>query len=201
MQAADGNLVLYAGSSPLWATGPCGSRSVAVLQSDGALTISRGGVLRWTSGTEGFPGAVARLVDGGRFEIAHEGRVVWSSETGYSGDRLRAGKTMGQGGCLRSRDGRFRLGFESGSLGIRGPVGSTWRLRRRAAAVVGARLDADGDLVVIDASEAVVASLGSGGLGGDCLVLQDDGNLVAESGGRAVWSRVTGRIGGGGGAR
>lgn len=85
MQADDGNLVLYMGTTPLWATGAVGD--ALVMQTDGNLvnyagngSVVTGGSL--PSNTQGWNGAHARLQNDGNFVVYSAGNTpLWSTGT------------------------------------------------------------------------------------------------------------------------
>jgi hypothetical protein len=80
----DGNLVLYEGTTPLWATGTQGtSPGQAIMQTDGNFVLyNSAGVPLWSSGTQGNPGASLAIQDDGNLVIyTTGGGGIWSSNT------------------------------------------------------------------------------------------------------------------------
>jgi hypothetical protein len=81
----DGNLVLYRGHTPLWATGTTQrSSAVAIMQQDGNFVVydSTGAPL-WSTVTGGRPGSVLRVQDDGNLVLySRDGAALWSSNTG-----------------------------------------------------------------------------------------------------------------------
>ena len=80
----DGNLVLYMGATPLWASGTDGTGgSSADMQGDGNFVLYDGaGVPLWASGTDGNPGAYLAIQNDGNLVVyATDGRALWSSGT------------------------------------------------------------------------------------------------------------------------
>lgn len=80
----DGNLVLYEGTTPLWAAGTQGtSPGQAIMQTDGNFVIyNSAGVPLWSSGTQSNPGASLAIQDDGNLVIYTTGRGgIWSSNT------------------------------------------------------------------------------------------------------------------------
>ncbi len=80
----DGNLVIFANGTPIWATGTNG-RSGAWLgmQGDGNLVMYHNGVAVWATGTN--PNSDVRLVmqtDGNLVLYTPEGRALWCSKCG-----------------------------------------------------------------------------------------------------------------------
>lgn len=80
---ADGNLVLYQGTTPLWATGTSGSSYYAQLQADGNFVVyTASDVPVWASGSSGNPGSYLSIQNDGNMNILNQtGQAVWSSNT------------------------------------------------------------------------------------------------------------------------
>ena len=80
---SDGNLVLYEGGTPRWASGTDGAApGFVIMQSDGNLVVYDGGeVPRWDSGTAGRSGAYLVITNSGTLKIvAADGvTVLWQS--------------------------------------------------------------------------------------------------------------------------
>jgi hypothetical protein len=80
----DGNLVLYQGSTALWAANTVGKGAVeAVMQGDGNFVLSNSaGKAIWTSGTAGNDGAALSVQDDGNVVIySAAGKALWSTGT------------------------------------------------------------------------------------------------------------------------
>jgi hypothetical protein len=80
----DGNLVLYDGGTPLWASGTNGRPvGVCIMQGDGNLVIyARGGQPIWSSDTWQHPGSRLVVQDDGNVVIYRpDGTPVWSTNT------------------------------------------------------------------------------------------------------------------------
>ncbi|MBS2554694.1 lectin [Catenulispora sp. NL8] len=81
----DGNLVLYEGSTALWASGTAGKASAnAIMQGDGNFVIyDTGGSPLWSSGTAGNSGAYLTVQnDGNTVIFSSGGATLWSTGTG-----------------------------------------------------------------------------------------------------------------------
>ena len=80
----DGNLVLYDGQTPIWATGTNGQTvSQAAMQADGNLVlVGPGGTVVWEARTAGHAGARLVLQDDGNAVVsAIDKRPLWSTGT------------------------------------------------------------------------------------------------------------------------
>ena len=80
----DGNLVLYEGGTPLWATNTVGkSTAFAVMQGDGNFVLyNTTGKPIWASNTAGHPGAFIVVQNDGNLVIYDSSsRVLWASNT------------------------------------------------------------------------------------------------------------------------
>ena len=81
----DGNLVLYEGSTALWASGTAGKASKnAIMQGDGNFVIyDTSGSALWASNTAGNNGAYLTVQDDGNTVIySSSGSALWSTNTG-----------------------------------------------------------------------------------------------------------------------
>ncbi|MGF1426129.1 LysM peptidoglycan-binding domain-containing protein [Kitasatospora sp. LaBMicrA B282] len=84
MLQPDGNLVLVADGSPLWASGTDGSGVVeARMQQDGNFVVyDSSGSAKWSTGTEGNDGAYLELDGDGNLTVrTGDGGVLWESGT------------------------------------------------------------------------------------------------------------------------
>jgi hypothetical protein len=80
----DGNLVLYNGGKPLWASGTSGQQIANLsMQPDGNLVLyNTSGQAVWSSGTSGNPGAFLALQpDGNLVLYNNSGQAVWNTHT------------------------------------------------------------------------------------------------------------------------
>jgi|GEM_PF-1213307 len=81
----DGNVVLYAGSSPLWSTGTVGkSTAQFVMQGDGNVVLYQGnGRAAWNTATHGQGTAALVVQDDGNVVVyGPNWRVLWQTRTG-----------------------------------------------------------------------------------------------------------------------
>lgn len=82
VQQANGNLVLYFGTSALWASYAFGSNFTTYFQSDGNLvTYSPSGAV-WNSRTNAFGARLALQNDGNLVIYDLDDKVVWTTNTG-----------------------------------------------------------------------------------------------------------------------
>jgi hypothetical protein len=76
----DGNVVMYEGSRPIWASGTSGRATTAlIMQGDGNLVLYDGGHPVWASGTHGHAGGFLGVQDDGNVVIYSGGRAIWST--------------------------------------------------------------------------------------------------------------------------
>ncbi len=81
----DGNLVLYQGATPLWATGTVGANTAqAIMQGDGNfVTYDGAGAPLGATNTAGNPGAALAVQDDGNLVVySSSGQALWASNTG-----------------------------------------------------------------------------------------------------------------------
>lgn len=82
---SDGNLVLYAPTGPLWASGTHGQPGFCAMQGDGNFVVyNKAGQPRWASNTNGKPGAWLLVQNDGNMVIySVTGKALWASNTAY----------------------------------------------------------------------------------------------------------------------
>jgi hypothetical protein len=75
----DGNLVVYCGGTPRWASNTFGTPGYAVFQGDGNLVVyDAGGTPRWASNTAGQGGSIMKLYNDGNIGIYRaDGSNLW----------------------------------------------------------------------------------------------------------------------------
>lgn len=79
---SDGNLVLYYGTSVLWASMTFGSGHFMSFQADGNLVIYNASAAVWSTGTDGHPGAELKLQNDGNLVIyLATGPMLWNTVT------------------------------------------------------------------------------------------------------------------------
>ncbi|MGI8459131.1 MAG: hypothetical protein ACR2LI_13600 [Propionibacteriaceae bacterium] len=167
----DGNLVLYDGGHPLWASGTNGRPAgVCIMQGDGNLVLyQRGGQPIWASGTNGHPGSHLVTQDDGNVVIYQpNGHPIWATNTWIptgptaTGDSMQVGQVLNPGNAIHSGNGRYTFVYQG-----------------------------DGNLVLYDGGQAPWASGTDGRPAGVC-IMQGDGNLVLyQRGGQPIWASGT----------
>ncbi len=80
----DGNLVLYRGGSPLWASGKKEGATRVCFQMDGNLVIYNTGTALWSTQTNGLGGITLSLQSDCNLVISGDNGVVWQTNTGGS---------------------------------------------------------------------------------------------------------------------
>jgi hypothetical protein len=143
----DGNVVLYKGRTPVWATDTSGrTTAVFVMQGDGNLVLyDTAGAPLWDSETNGNPGAGMRVENDGKVVVYTTAlRPLWSS-TDAPPTRRRRRRTAGpRTAVVRPNDGWITI--------ARRELGSAARWRELARLNGGeARVLHPGDVVVLPA--------------------------------------------------
>ena len=194
MQAGDGNLVLYRGSTPLWAAGAAGAGARAVMQGDGNLVVYNGSTPQWSSNTAGFRGATLTIQDDGNLVVYHGGRGVWTWSSGYIGQSLGSGQALPPGAMVRSPNGRYWMVMQGdGNLVLYRDNTALWATGGTGAGSRAA-MQGDGNLVVYDGPTPRWSS-NTADFGGAVLQVQDDGNAVIYHNNRGIWTWGSGYIG------
>ncbi|MGE5451698.1 MAG: reprolysin-like metallopeptidase [Acidobacteriota bacterium] len=179
----DGNLVAYAGSVPLWASGTVG-RGVgrAVMQGDGNLVVyNAANQPLWASGTWGNPGSTLAVQDDGNIVIYRANHTPsWATNTVQNPSILLRGQAINPGQSVFSSNGRYQLVYQTdGNLviynGVRQPVWASGTMGRGVGRTV---MQDDGNLVIYNSAGQPLWASGTWGNPGSFLAVQDDGNVV-----------------------
>ena len=112
----DGNLVLYDGMTPIWASHTGGTGAVrARMRTDGCFVLEDGhGHVKWTSGARA-PGSFVVLQDDGNFVHYHGNRAVWASHQDARArkyDLRRTGNVFLGGSRHHGYQGRAQFGAD-----------------------------------------------------------------------------------------
>ena len=205
---SDGNLVLYHGTGPLWASNTAGKgASYLAMQSDGNLVLyTSSGKPVWASNTAGKGGSYAVVQSDGNFvTYINGGGPTWASNTGgktsytYFGSyKLTNGQQMPANDYIRSSDNRYALLLQSdGNLVLYGPgYHVLWTSKTPGSGANRLVMQGDGNLVLYQNGTPKWAS-NTAGNGSSEVIMQNDGNLVVyrSSDGKATWaSNTNGKI-------
>ncbi|WP_221089892.1 hypothetical protein [Deinococcus aquaedulcis] len=205
---ADGNLVVYSpGVSPrVVPTGTYGKPvHRLVMQGDGNLVIyGTSHQALWHTGTHGRSGVWLAIEDDGSLLLRQGTQILWANRpagtpppppppppVGHDGnDLLTSGEGMtATDDCVSSRDGRYNLCFQGdGNLVLYGPAGALWTTNT-AGRGHQLRMQSDGNVVMVNASNQKIWETGTGGHSGAALAVQVDGNLVVYHNGNVIWQR------------
>jgi hypothetical protein len=198
----DGNLVLYRGGAPLWASNTAGTPAgVCIMQADGNLVIyGPGGAPLWSSDTWHDPGS--RLVvqnDGNVVIYTPAGQAIWSTDTWVptgptaGGDDMQPGEVLRPGDSLWSASARYLFVYQDdGNLVLYGRGGALWASNTAGSMAGACVMQGDGNLVVYAPGGHPLWSSDTWQHPGSRLVVQDDGNVVVYTpAGQAVWATNT----------
>lgn len=187
---ANGIAAVWSPVGPVWYQ-PTNNATSIHMQTDGNFVLYAVGTPLWASNTGGRPGAILAMQDDGNLVVYHNNAVAWASNTSnmpYSCGGLPAGKSLAVNQRIQSCDGgEVLLMQDNGYLGLWGPVGLLWH-----SSAVGtiAHMQTDGNLVLYVGNTPTWSS-GTHGHAGAILALQNDGNLVVYSGNQAIWHTHT----------
>ena len=142
----DGNLVLYQGTSPLWATNTQGQSSKnAVMQTDGNFVLyDASGTPLFASHTDGHPPAVLILQDDGNLVVYSFGQPLWSTHTNQPPQFTSVAAEPNEQGYTITWEGE---GFQDGAridLQLIGLSGRTIPLSIGTSIVVGNKISGSG---------------------------------------------------------
>jgi hypothetical protein len=200
----DGNLVFYAGSTPLWNSQTDGKGgAAAIMQTDGNFVLyDAGDNPLWWSKTNGTPGAYLELQNDGNLVVYAPGAPgatpIWYSGTSQlppapSGcGVVQAPQGLVDGQSFLSCDGRFTLKMQTdGNLVLYEGATALWSSQTSGTRGWEAIMQADGDFVLYDFWTRLWHSA-TGGNPGSYLKVQTDGNLVVYSPSNvALWNAGT----------
>lgn len=178
-----------------WSPETAGGGSQLQMQIDGNLVASEGGRAVWSSGTDGFGGAIVRLANGGDLAVTHRGHPIWTPQDGPRCDRLHPGDFLVAGGFLRSPDRKSHMSLQEsdGNLVIYGDDGPRWWSGPTIPGAV-LVLHRTGALA-IHAEGRVMWSTETAGFDLAMAFLTNDGDLEIKRGRRTIWSASRGYLG------
>jgi hypothetical protein len=198
----DGNLVLYDGGRPTWASNTAGKPTgVCIMQGDGNLVIYDPGPHPiWASNTNGHNGSGLVLQDDGNVVIYDPGgHAVWATNTWVptgpraTGSQMRPGQTLAPGQQIASASDRYVFIYQGdGNLVLYDLGHPIWASNTAGKQPGVCIMQGDGNLVVYSPGGHAVWASNTNGRNGSGLVAQDDGNVVIyDPGGHAVWATNT----------
>jgi surface antigen len=174
-----------------WASGTTGAGSRLFVRSDGQLAVVRAdGSFAWTSGTNGWTGAVATLTNDGILQVRQAGTLVWDHR-GIRYDRLLSNQVLRTGESLTSTSKAWSLTMRTdGNLVLASSAGA----RRWASFTAGvgnfAAMQTDGNFVVRNKQGVTQWSTRTTGAGSFLRVL-GTGNAAVYRSSTVTWA-VTG---------
>src|SRR5487761_2407701 len=180
----DGNLVLYDGATPAWATGTSGVGNYAVMQGDGNLVLySAANSALWASNTSGNAGADLTLSDAGVLGVDSGTTVIWAATA-----VLAPNATLVATQSIRSPNGQFRLSMQGdGNLVLYDGATPAWATGTSGVGNY-AVMQGDGNLVLYSAANSALWASNTSGNAGADLTLSDAGVLGVDSGTTVIWA-------------
>ena len=197
----DGNLVLYDGGTPLWASGTDGGRWVSASCRATATWSSTLHVQPiWSSDTWQHPGSRLVIQDDGNVVIYRpDGTPVWATNTwlpagpAAQGDDMQPGEVLNPDQSITSANGRYRFIYQGdGNLVLYDGGTPLWASGTDGRPVGVCIMQGDGNLVIYARGGQPIWDSGTWENPGSRLVVQDDGNVVIyRPDGLAVWATNT----------
>ncbi len=190
----DGNVVVYRGATPLWATRTAAPIVRLDLQTDGNLVVyDRAGRPLWWTGTYAPAGVRLVLQDDGNLVLSSRGGLpLWSSTYGRTGDREDVLGTTGRlttGQSLWSHDGGYQAVLQGdGNLVVYATAGGARWSSQTGSPGSQVVMQGDGNLVVYAPDGRPLWWSRTAGSTGVTLAMQTDGNLVLYAPSGALWS-------------
>jgi len=199
---ADGNLVLYQGNAPLWASGTNGKGvGVCIMQTDGNLVIYTSGPHPiWASGTNGSPNSHFIIQNDGNGVIYRpDNHAVWATNTWLptgptaQGDTMHPGQVLNPGQHLTSAGGRYTFVYQGdGNLVLYDGTAPLWASGTNGKGVGVCIMQTDGNMVIYTRGGHVLWASGTNGSLNSRFIIQADGNgVIYRPDGHAVWATNT----------
>ncbi|MFC4912022.1 hypothetical protein [Actinomadura gamaensis] len=188
---ADGNLVVYRGSSSIWSSHTWVKGSSATMRTDGDLVVAKGSHRYWNSHTAGHKGAYLSLQNDGN-AVVYQGRTaLWSSYQWIS--TLPSGVTLYPYQKVISQNRAWQLRQEpDGDLALYRYGKRAWHTGTSGHKGAYTVMQADGNLVVYSKGKAIWST--HTWRKPTWLAVQNDGNVVVYTTGmKALWDRYHGK--------
>jgi len=189
----DGNLVLYYGSRPLWASNTNGRATThLVLQTDGNLVLYNHGEAVWATNTNGAHRLVVQD-DGNLVLYSNTDHAVWASNTCGKQpfpDVWKLDERVDKGEALVSQNGHYTFVHQhDGNVVVYDNNSShaIWASNTAGRATTHLQFQGDGNLVLYHNGDVHWAS-NTNGKGANRAVMQNDGNFVLYHNDHAVWA-------------
>ncbi len=200
---ADGNLVLYTHSRPLWSSGTQGNPGAyTVMQTDSNLVVyTQDDRPLWNSQTGGRQGGAHLAVQDDANLVVYDGsrRAIWASGSVNTG--AVGGESLQHGWYIQSPNRAYKLAMQADSnFVLYGAGGATWSSGTAGQRGSRVAMQPDGNLVLYSGDDRALWHAGTNGHPGARLALQDDGNAVIyDPADQPLWASNTGTGRGGGG--
>ncbi|MFC5182522.1 hypothetical protein [Actinomadura harenae] len=191
LMQADGNLVVYKGSSSIWSSHTWVKGSVVTMRKDGALAITKGTKTLWNNHSWGHTNAFLSLQNDGN-AVVYQGKTpLWSTYQWIS--TLPSGMTLYPYQKVVSQNGVYQLRQEpSGDLALYRSGKLAWHTRTSGHKGAYTVMQADGNLVVYLKGKALWST--HTWRKPNWLAVQNDGNVVVYTAGmKALWDRYHGK--------
>lgn len=187
LMGPDGTVRWTPGAQDAEATAPAAPAVALELRRDGNLVaVDEDGRRLWRSRTAGQGGTTLAVRDDGTLALLDAaGEPVWSSGAPIGPPGLGPGGELGAGAALGSPSGHLRAEVADGALVVSYDGDPLWTSGTTTG--VTARLQEDGDLVLLDAGGAPVWGTGTAGRAGARLVLEEAAVVLLGPVGEVLW--------------
>jgi len=187
----NGNLVLYKGSTALWATRTSNHRGAFLaMQTNGNLVLYYGRTPLWSTRTGGFSVKFFAVQNDSNLVLYDtSSRAIWWRYV-YSIGTLRTGAKLYPGRTVLSSNRAYRLTMQAdGNLVLYRWSTALWSTQTHGKNGAVAVMQADGNFVLYLGSTAIWAT-NTHTATGSFIAVQNDSNVVLyTSAGKAVWDR------------
>lgn len=182
----------------IWSTGTYGKDTTSLtLERDGNLVLWSGSKPVWASVTDNRGGKVVRVEENGNIVMYNdEGKVIWESGSNVgviNNDGLLLREMTIPGHSLVSINKQNKLSFTSdGNLVVEKSGKEVWSSHSGGKGGKYLVFQNDGNLVIYGDSWSAIWSTSTGGIGAVHAVMQNDGNFVLyNKNNQSVWATAT----------